>query len=535
MIKLHLLATPMLMLAACTGCQPWNVARVSLVEPLSAAQPADSPEQALGDSEELLPPVPATRQPEPEPLPPLDPAERLRALVDDLDPENAGREFQPLRLQHVIDSTVQSYPVIQAAMREGQIAAGRQLAARGAFDLKVQAQTMNMPAGFYQNYRQLAKVEQATWAGGAVYGQYRIGDGDFQPWYGERETNEGGEFKIGAATPLLQNRAIDARRAEIAKSDLQSAAVRPLVQGEVIDAVRFASSVYWMWVAAGQAYMVTSDLLNVTEERNKAIARQVELGNLARIELQQNERLIASRQAKLIESERKLQSTAIKLSLFWRDEAGQPVIPSPALLPRSFPQPSPLKPEYIDSDIELALRNRPELRDLALQRQAAGIDLAQGRNETLPRLDAVIEASKDVGAPASSKGDKTPFELEAGLLFDVPLQRRKAQGKIQSAQGKLTQIAIKAQFTENKIRADVQDAVSALQAAYERVERTSRSAALARELVAAEYRSFELGNSDVLRIALQEGAELDAQLLEIEALHDYFQALADYTAALGEH
>lgn len=533
MIKLHLLATPMLLLAACTGCQPWKVARVSLVEPISAAQPADTPDQVQGDSEELLPPIAPARQPEP--LPPPDPAERLRALVEDLDPANADGGIQPLRLQHVIDSTVQSYPVIHAAMREGQIAAGRQLAARGAFDLKVQAQTMNMPAGFYQNYRQLVKVEQATWAGGSVYGQYRIGDGDFQPWYGERETNEGGEFKVGAATPLLQNRAIDERRAEIARSDLQRAAVRPLVQGEIIEAVQSASSVYWTWVAAGQAYMVTSDLLDVTEERNKAIARQVELGNLARTELQQNERLIASRQAKLIESERKLQSTAIKLSLFWRDEAGQPVIPSPAHLPLRFPQPSPPKAEYIDRDIDLAIRNRPELQDLALQRQAAGVDLTQGQNETLPRLDAVLEASKDVGAQASSKGDKTPFELEAGLLFDVPLQRRKALGKVQSARGKLTQIAIKAQFMENKIRADVQDAVSALQAAYERVERTSRGAELARQLVAAEYRSFELGNSDLLRIALQEGLELDAQLLEIEALHDYFQAAAAYKAALGEH
>lgn len=49
----------------------------------------------------------------------------------------------------------------------------------------------------------------------------------------------------------------------------------------------------------------------------------------------------------------------------------------------------------------------------------------------------------------------------------------------------------------------------------------------------AEYRAFELGNSDLLRIAILEAAELDAQLLEIEALQDYFQAEAQYSAALG--
>jgi outer membrane protein TolC len=303
---------------------------------------------------------------------------------------------------------------------------------------------------------------------------------------------------------------------------------------QILDSVRFASYVYWSWVAAGQAYMVTRELLTVAQDRNRAIARQVELGNLAATELQQNERLIASRQAKLIETQRKLQSAAIKLSLFWRDDNGDPVVPTPAQLPARFPEPREPNTDRVDEYMEVALNQRPELQDLALHREAANIDLTQGQNETLPRLDAVVEASKDVGGWASSKGDKTPFEMEAGLLFDVPLQRRKAIGKIESAQGKLTQISLKQRYTENKIRAEVADALSALKGAYKRVQRTREGVQLARQLVNAEYRSFELGNSDVLRIALQEGAELDSQLLEIEALLDYFQATAEYRYAIGE-
>jgi outer membrane protein TolC len=105
---------------------------------------------------------------------------------------------------------------------------------------------------------------------------------------------------------------------------------------------------------------------------------------------------------------------------------------------------------------------------------------------------------------------------------------------VQSAQGKLTQIAIKQQFTADKITTEVQDALSAMKAAYERLQRARESVKLARQLMVAEYRSFDLGNSDVLRIAIQEGAELDAQLLEIEALLDYFQAVAAFRAALGD-
>jgi outer membrane protein TolC len=318
------------------------------------------------------------------------------------------------------------------------------------------------------------------------------------------------------------------------KADLQRAMVDPAVQGEVLGAVQVASNVYWSWIAAGKARDVTRNLLDVAIDRNQAIARQVELGNLPITELQQNQRLIASREAKLIEAERKLQSAAIKLSLFLRDAEGRPVVPAPALLPRELPNVEPLNLEEFPQHVDLALRQRPELRELSLLRQTVEVDLRQGENELLPNLSAVVEASKDVGGAASSKGDKTPFELQAGLLFDVPLQRSKARGKIQSAEGKLTQLSLKQQYQSNKIIAEVQDAVSARLAAYERLQQARASAELAKKLVEAEYRSFELGNSDVLRIAIQEAAELDSQILEIEALRDYFQAEADFRAAIGE-
>jgi len=395
------------------------------------------------------------------------------------------------------------------------------------------AESLNMPQGYYKNYRHLVKAEQATWMGGAIYGQYRIGNGDFQPWYGERETNDGGEFKLGLAAPLLRGRAIDERRSEIARADLQAAVVTPQVERQILESVQIAAYVYWSWVAAGQAYLVTQELLDVAEERDRAIRRQVELGNLPQTEQQQNERLIASRQAKLIEANRKLQSSAIKLSLFLRDDAGDPILPTTRELPTRFPEPTDPSSFDLESGISRAIDQRPELRELTVVREMVAVDLQQSENELLPNLTAVVEASKDVGAPASSKGDKTPFELEAGLLFDVPLQRNKAYGKIQSAQGKLSQLSLKREFTVNKIVSEVQDAHSAMSAAYERIGRTRQSVELARKLVKAEYRSFELGNSDVLRIAIQESSELDARYLEIEALLDYFQALAQYQAAVA--
>lgn len=461
-------------------------------------------------------------------------AERFDALFTGMGQVAESSALPPLQLEQVRQSVVEKFPLIQSVMQEAQVTAGKQRSARGAFDVKLMAESLNMPLGFYENYRHLVKVEQPTWMGGAIYGQYRIGDGSFQPWYGERETNEGGEFKLGFVTPLLRGRDIDERRAQIARADLEAAAVDPQVDRQLLESVQLSAYVYWSWVAAGQIYLITQDLLGVAEERDRAIRRQVELGNLGQTEQQLNERLIVSRQAKLIEAKRKLQSAAIKLSLFLRDENGEPIIPVTGQLPPQFPEPNDPRDFDARADINLALDRRPELRELQLARRMVDVDMRLSENELLPNLNTVMEASQDVGAQASDKGDKTPFELEAGILFDVPIQRNIAYGKIQTSRGKLTQIALKQKFTCDKIVSEVRDAYSALMAAFERIAKARRNVELAHQLVKAEYRSFELGNSDVLRIGIQEGSELDARYLATEALLDYYQALAQYQAAIAQ-
>lgn len=439
----------------------------------------------------------------------------------------------PLTLDTVTQSVYMSFPALEAAIREMDIAEGKQLSTQGEFDLKLKSENLAAPLGFYQNYRQLAKLEQSLYRGANIYGQYRIGDGDFPTWYGERETNEGGEFKVGIVTPLLRDRAIDQRRADMFRATYRRRQVDPSVQSQLLEFILFASEGYWSWVAAGQSLDVQRELLRVTTERNKAFVERVNRHDLAPIELLQNQRLIASRETKLIEAERKLQQAEIKLSLFLRDEQGRPMIPAREQLPARFPLPAQVSPAQVATDIQTAISNRPELRELRWQRREAEVDLALGRNQMLPGLNAAFESSQDVGGAASSKRDKSPFELEAGILLDVPLQRRKARGKIMESRGKIGQLSAKQRFTEDKIAIQVRDAISALATAYDRILKASESARLAKELEIAERHRFDVGDSDLLRVALQEGSAIEAELLEIEALADYFKAQASYHAAVA--
>lgn len=517
--------------AAIAGCQTLRVPLADVGQPASPRR-----EIALVQHTEPQQPKAAEApqpgvQAEPIPTPKLEPVPQDVAGPPPLreSAADAASATGPLLLDEVTTSVYYAYPGLEAALREMEIAAGKEQAAHGEFDLKLKAGSQSDPLGFYQTYKNAVKVEQALWHGGGFYGQYRLGRGNYPTWDG-LETNDGGEFKVGVLRPLLQNSAIDQRRADIFQATLRRQQVEPAVHALLLELVRDAADAYWSWVAAGRSYDVQRTLLRVTIDRNNVYEGRVAAGDLPRIELVQNQRLIASREAKLVEAERKLQSTAIKLSLYLRDEAGQPLVPSSALLPTSFPDPPPVVSDDEATVIAASLANRPELREIDIVRQQVEVDLAQAENLLLPDLTATLDAAQDVGAP-TPKGDKTPFQLSAGLYFDVPLERNKAQGKLRESRGKLAQLAAKRRLVENKVAIEVQDARSALATSHERVLRARENTQLAWELVTAERDRFQGQDSDLLRVAIQETAAIEAALTEIEALADYYKAEAALRAA----
>ncbi len=446
--------------------------------------------------------------------------------------EVAGQE--PLKLDDVIGSVIASYPLLRSAMFGRNIAQGELLQANGEFDLKLKADSLNMPLGFYENYRQAVGAEQPLFGGGSVFGGYRIGTGNFPVYYGERATKLGGEFKAGATIPLAQNRNIDDRRAGVWRGNWEVQSVEPEIQAQLIAFIQSASIAYWNTVAARQNVRIAEELLKNATERNDGLRRRVEQGDAPEIELTDNQRLIVSRRTKLIDARRKFQQSTYKLSLFLRDESGQPRVIDESRLPREFPQADDPSQRNFEADIQSAIANRPELRSLAILREQLNIDLANAQNLCLPQVDAVLVGSQDVGnASDPKKDDKSPFELEGGLIASVPLQRRKAKGKSQAVEGKLAQLQAKTQFTQEKIVAEVQSASAALNAAFQQLEQAHESLELARKMEAAERRKFDLGDSNLLLVNLRELSTADAAATEVDARLNFFDAQADYRAALA--
>ena len=198
-----------------------------------------------------------------------------------------------------------------------------------------------------------------------------------------------------------------------------------------------------------------------------------------------------------------------------------------------FPTITEIPPGNFEQDFQNAMASRPELLLINLDMQSLRLDLSLARNQTLPNVDMTLRASQDMGLQTSQTNDKEEFQLEAGIIGDVPIQRRKAFGKIQSTQTKMAQISQKYEFQRNKIGVELQSARNALDIAQQNVVAARELLKLANETLDLFRLEFDANRRDVFFLLGQEVKVNDSEVKLLEAERDFYIALASMQAALG--
>jgi len=446
-------------------------------------------------------------------------------------------EAAPLALEEVLSSVTRRYPPLLAALIERDIADGRLQNARGAFDLSLFSKVYGNPAGYYQYGTLDLGVEQFTglW-GSTIFGGYRLTFGDVLPEYYWNRTQEAGEPRVGFSVPLLRDGAIDRRRANLSKAELDRALADPVIARQRMDFIRAGTVGYFNWLAAGQRWQLAESLLRIAAERTDGLERQAQAGLIAPIVLTDNRRLVVAREIGVVQARRRFEGAALALSLFLRTEGDEPLVASRARLPADFPAIEPVDPDRVESDVDRALARRPEIDRLQLALEKLEVDRRLVRNQLQPNLDAAVTVSQDFGEKIYF--DKSDLEVQAGVEFKVPVQRSEAKGRLAEVEGQIAQLSNEQRFARDRIRTEVLDAFSAVLAAHEQIRQTRLNAELAVELQSAEEERFRKGAIDLLALQLREQAAFDAQTLAVDALAEYFRALADYrlatAAALAE-
>jgi outer membrane protein TolC len=295
---------------------------------------------------------------------------------------------------------------------------------------------------------------------------------------------------------------------------------------------RLAALRYWDWVAAGQRREVVRGLLAIARDRDGQLAARAGAGDVARFDQQDNRRAVVQREGLLVQAQRGVEQAALALSLFLRDERGEPVVPDEARLPSGLAEPDPTLGEAVA--LEPALARRPDVRQLETQRQQLDVERRLARNQLLPALDVGVAVSKDLGgAPRPELASWGQTELEVSAVLEVPLLFRAPLGKLRSAEASLAKLEARLQLARDRAAVEVHDAVSALRAARQRITLTRQEVALAVTLEQGERTRFDLGDSTLLFVNLREQATVEARLKEVDALAEFQKAAAALRVALA--
>ncbi len=440
---------------------------------------------------------------------------------------------QLLQLSDVIASTYRAFPLLEIARLQAGVTSGQQTSAMGAYDVKLEYYSLNQPVGFYETYRNGIGVARQLWWGGYASAGYRVGRGNFEPWYRERQTNDGGEFKVAFIQPLLQGRAIDPSRVELFQANLRRQAVGPEIQSQLLIAGQDAAKAFWLWVEIGNVLKAQERLLEIAVKRGEQLDRTKAAGAVSNLEVSLNAQQIYERQLKRNETRQKFRDTAFKLSLFLRDEMGNPLLAPPDWLPSDFPEITAIPVGDFETDFQTALTARPELALIELERQTSRWDLTLARNQLLPNVDFTVQTVQNVGQGTSAINDKGEFQVEAGVTGGVPIQRRKPIGKIQTTEAKLMQLSQKLAFQRNKIEIELRTARNALDIAQQNVVAARELLNQANITLSIFRRSLEAGRTDLFFLLTQEIKVNDSEVKLLEAERDFFTALAAMQAALG--
>ena len=436
-----------------------------------------------------------------------------------------------LRLDDVLRRVDRFYPKLIGADAQRRTAAEKTRAKRGAFDTVVSygtdTLTYNSAGKLKTGFTNDVAVEFPTRYGAKFFAIAGLNTGDVKA--PDSLTGSLGQYSIGVKFPLLRGAGINPKAAAEQQAILGEGLADQEFVGTRLEVLLKAASVYWKWVANARKLTAARDLLRLAEIRYAAIKEEFDRGARPGIDVQEAEQEVARRAGNLRKAERDFQEQTFALSLFlWDDDGQRSPAPAYANTPELFPAPAGLTPEQIVEGRKTALANRPELKEIKLNRDILNVDLRLARNDRQPSVDLVVNPGIDTGL--NSIGNT----MKAGILFALPLQQNDATGRINEARLKLAKNDQEEKLTRATIITEVDDASNAVNKARERFQEAQREYDKAVIVEQGERDKLTAGDSTLFLVNQRERATFEALLRVIDIQAEYEQAVALFRAVTAQ-
>jgi outer membrane protein len=368
--------------------------------------------------------------------------------------------------------------------------------------------------------------------------------------------------------PLLQGFgfAVNNRNIRIAKNTLK---VNDLVfKQQVIQTVSAVINGYWDLVSFIENVKGKQEALDTAKKLYEDNKKQVEIGTLAPIEVTRAESEVASYQQQLVQAQTQVlqQETLLKNALS-RTGVSSPSIADAHIIPTdhiSVPPEEAIQP--LQDLVAQALADRPELAQGSINLESSRIGLEGSKNALKPTLDIVASVNNNALAGQANLNpvlqpdgsyliptrNVDPFFIGGfgttlGQLFarnfpdysvqfqlNIPIRNRTAQADYITDQLNLRTAELQQQRLINSIRADVRNALVALQQARAGYEAAVKARELQEEVLNAEQKKYALGASTIFFVIQYQRDLSAARSTEVSAMAQYAKARTQLLQATGQ-
>lgn len=473
-----------------------------------------------------------------------------------------------LTIEQAIEMALKNNNDIDASRNDVRIAEFALRAARGLYDPLVNSQTY-----FESRTTPTASIIGGTTTDSITQRQFfgDVGLTGFVPRYGgsydvvfssSRLTSTSrnptlnpqfpSAFTATFVQPLWRNRSIDSNRRtiEIARKNINISDAQ--LRQRAMDVVAGVEQTYWDLAFALRNLQVQTDTLKQAREQLESNKRLADRGVLAPVE-------IVAAQAQMATFE---QAVYVAQESVTRAENALKTLLLPDRGSTDWSRPvTPVTPAELDvpriglevATVE-ALKNRPEIEQLALTEEINRLDQRFYRNQTKPQVDLVSSFTSAglagkrnptspgtpppslVGGYFDSLGNLISLNFptyRAGVQISFPLRNRTAQANLGRALAEADRLANNRAQAEQIVEAEVRNALQALRSAESRLKAATEARVAAEELYASEQRQFR-GGTTTFYLVLERQTELTAARgRELQSRTDLNKAISEFNRATG--
>jgi len=352
----------------------------------------------------------------------------------------------------------------------------------------------------------------------------------FNPYYGS-----GLRFSI--SQPLLRNPDL---KKDITYTIRVAALNRQITDAqtklEVIRLIADLDRLYWRLVAARKQLDVSRQQLDLAQAQLEQAKRLVSNGERAPVEVIRAQAGVAQQMEAIITAENALQDRQRELKR-QVNQANLGMQTRTAVVPLTEPAPIlyDLKPDRL---VGSAVENRMEMLELELQLAQDALTIDYQRNQSLPLVS--LDYTYNLNGMGDSRGDSWKMLTDSqfadnrlGLRLQVPIGNEAGKSRVRQAVFQKCQRLATRASRRSQIEQEVLNAVSKLEANWQRIMAGQQNTVLAGRVYEAEKRQFEQGLRTSTDVLDAQAKLATAQSTEISALTDYQIALVDLAYATG--